>query len=197
MSIKKGCKNTFVLVIPLLLLISCSLDYFEQEDSESTSPEFVFFDTTFNRIENNKLSLVMDVAQVEQYSEGGLMFAKQPNFTLYDSNEKVSAIGFCDTLSANTERDEYTFYGNVSIISYENDARIEAENLRWNGDMEMFSGAIGESVLIFVGGNNVGESGVINENSTELIVEGQGFSASGVDFSYSFSGPVSGSIIEN
>ncbi len=183
------------IVLCILFLSSCSLDYFEQEDAAATSPEFTFFDATFSRTEDNKIAVEMIVDQLEQYSERGLTYAKYPNFTLYDANQDITTIGFCDVLSVDTELDEYIFYGNVSVISYEHDAKIEASNLRWDGEKEVFSGVKGEVVSIEIGGDATNNS---SEGArTELVVSGENFSASGVDFSYSFEGPVSGSIFEH
>ncbi len=185
-----------VSVAAVILCSACSLDYFEQGATQSESPEFVFFDANFIRTENNSVSIRMDVEQVEQYDEGGLTFASRPSFTLYDSNEGISVIGFCDILSADTAKEEYAFFGNVSITSYEHDTRVDAESLRWSGSTELFSGAKNEQVSITVG-NSLSEPSNINERGTKLHVTGEGFSASALDFSYSFTGPVSGSIIEN
>ncbi len=179
------------------LITSCSLDYFEQGNDSSSSPELVFYDADFSRIDNNAVAIMMSVEQVEQYTEGGLTFAKAPSFTLYDSEENISTVGFCDVLAADTVKDEYTFFGNVSIISYEHDAKVQAENLRWSGETEIFSGAVGDSVSISVGSNNSETVSQETEKKTELYVEGEGFSASGRDFSFTFDGPVSGRIIEN
>ncbi len=185
-----------VSIVAVLFGSSCSLDYFEQGAAPSESPEFVFFNADFIRTENNSISMRMRVEQVEQYNEDGLTFASRPSFTLYDSNENSSAIGYCDILSADTAKEEYAFFGNVSITSYEHNARVDAENLRWNGLTELFSGAKNETVSITVGASS-DPSNDLDESGTKLHVTGEGFSASALDFSYSFTGPVSGSIIEN
>ncbi len=189
----------FLLVAKLFLLVmllcaSCSLDYFEQGSSESSSPEFVFSDVDFSRIEDNALSIHMGSSKLEQYSDGGLTFAQAPDFTLYDSAGTITVMGFCELLSADTEKDEYSFYGDVLITSYEHDATIEASNLRWIGDDEIFVGAIDEKVFVSIGNQGVDDTS--EQNNTELIVEGTGFSANGVDFSYAFAGPVQGRIVE-
>ncbi len=180
----------------IILLSSCSLDYFEQDDLTSTSPEFVFFDAEFTRVENKKKSITMNVGQLEQYSENGLSFALNPSFTLYDSDENTSVLGSCDLLAVDTKNNEYTFLGNVSIVSHEHNAIIEAENLRWLGDDELFLGALNETVSISIGKSTL-ENDSNTANETEMIIEGTGFSAKGIDFSYAFEGPVTGRIIEN
>ncbi len=193
-TLKKACYRIFFFCF--IFCSSCSLDYFEHNDASSSSPEFVFFDAVFTRTENNAPNIRMSVSQLEQYSDGGYTFAKQPDFTLFDSDEVASIIGYCDLLSANTDTDEYVFYGDVSLISYEHDAKVEAGNLRWRGNDEVFQAAPDETVTISIGGLD-SKQGDASGNSTELFIEGTGFSASGVDFSYSFSGPVRGSIVEN
>ncbi len=190
-------RNVVGVYIFISLFCACSLDYFEQKDVTSTSPEFVFNDATFTRTENDVSTIRVTLEELEQYSDGGYSFVQSPSFTLFDSEGNSTVVGYCDLLSSDTEKDEYTLYGNVSIVSYEHDATIKANNLRWIGEDEVFIGTRDEKVFVSVGNQGGDGSSSTSNEKTELEVAGLGFSASSVDFSYSFAGPVSGSIIEN
>ncbi len=178
--------------------VSCSLDYFSKTEDDITAPEFIFHNAGFTRLQNNKKTTQMTVVHLEQYNEQSVSAGKDAVFTLYDENEELSVTGSCDLMSADTNKDEYYFFGNVLITSYEQNAQITADNLRWIGAREEFSAGVQDIVSISVGNLNSDSSDIqTSKEGTKLFVEGTGFSASGNDFSYSFSGPVSGRIIEN
>ncbi len=184
----------FAVIFIISLISGCSLDYFTHDEEEKVLPEFVFYDVSFTRLENNKNSTEMTMGQLEQYSEEAFSAGKEAQFILYNESGGVSVLGQCDLMSMDTEKDEYYFFGNVAITSHDHNAQITADNLRWIGSEEEFSAGLDDVVRISVGdieGDNEKITG------TSLFVEGTGFSASGIDFSYSFDGPVSGRIIEN
>lgn len=177
----------------IFLSISCSLDYADKNDASSSSPDFVFNNVSFMRTEDNKTTVKTEALQLEQYDEGAGMYAEGVSFTLYDSSENPHVIGSCNLLSADSENDIYYLLGNIHIISYEHDAEIVADNLRWLANEEMFASGVHDAVNITIGA--IGEQAE-SEANTRLHIEGTGFFASGLDFSYSFTGPVKGSIIQ-
>ena len=193
MSVVKIVFRFFVMGSLLCVIFpSCSLDYFSTETENSESPEFIFHNAHFSRIENNKLTIMLTGSKIEQYSDGELTYVQSPAFELYDDKQQLSVEGVCDLVSVNVDTEVYSFYRNIELISHENNAKIRAQNLRWLGKEELFSAGNDEEVTIEI--ETIGEQ---EDQKTTLFINGKNFSASGVDFSYSFEGPVQGEIIEN
>lgn len=185
---------------------SCSLDYASIDTEKSSSPEFVFYDADFTRTEENKKIMHMTASQLEQYSGLDAMYIENASFTMYNSDQEPSITGSCGLLSANMDTDIYHFFQDVHIISYEHDAEVTAENLRWNENTEVLSSELADTVNISTGSgktltnatnldNTAKKDGFVGKK-TRIFIEGTGFSAKGIDLSYSFTGPITGSIIE-
>lgn len=195
----------------LAIFASCSLEYANIDATKSSSPEFVFYDAEFTRTEDNKKLVEMNATQLEQYSGIDAMYIEDVVFTVYDSDKKASITGSCNLLSADMENDIFHFFGDVTITSYEHDAKVTAQNLRWNNKTEILSSGLTDAVRISTGSgqtleatNNVTEPVVLSpegilsdsQKQTLITIEGTGFSARGINLSYSFDGPVTGSIVE-
>ncbi len=184
-----------LLVISSLFCVtfsSCSLDYFSTESEDSESPEFIFHDAYFNRVENNNVTVMLTGSKIEQYNDGELTYVQNPAFELYDDKQQLSVEGVCDLVSVNVDTEVYSFYRNIELFSHENNAKITAQNLRWLGKEELFSSGKDEEVSV-----EIETEGKQENQKTKLFIRGKDFSASGFDFSYSFEGPVRGEIIEN
>ena len=80
------------LSISLFTFFSCSLNYDSESLSSSKSPEFVFTNSKYTRINEGKLNLEIKASKIEQYSYDNAMYAKDITFTLYDEKEKKSAV---------------------------------------------------------------------------------------------------------
>jgi len=148
----------------------------------------------------------MTASQLEQYSGLDAMYIENASFTMYDSDQEPSIIGSCGLLSANMDTDIYHFFQDVHITSYEHDAEVTAENLRWNENTEVLSSELADTVNISTGSgktltnannldNTATKDGFVGKK-TRIFIEGIGFSAKGIDLSYSFTGSITGSIIE-
>lgn len=185
----------------LYVFTSCSLDYASTDDAKSSSPEFIFYNANFTRTEENKQTMHMMATQLEQYSGLDAMYLKNASFTLYDSDLQPSITGSCELLSADMDKDIYHFLGSVHIMSYEHDVEVTAQDLRWNNKTEILSSGFSDNVRIVAGSGKTlitTDNADTNDNETQtrIFIEGTGFSAKGIDLSYSFDGKITGNIIE-
>lgn len=170
----------------LFICTACSLDYGTASQAQVQSPEFIFYDVRFTRIENNTVKLETDAAKLEQYSGIDAMYGEKVRFALYDNNGKISVEGSCALLSADRENELYHFFSGIEMYSREHHARVSADNLRWDAKKEILDSGKKDSVRIIME----------TENGTRFETNGTGFIARKKDRSYSFSEAVEGKLSE-
>ena len=184
---EKSFLHKFILtrgIIPLLvflfaLLQSCSLNYGNESENDTAYPEFTFYKTTLVRYENARQTLEMSAEQIEKYRGSASTYAKNASFATWDNSGKKENEGKCSLLKADSDEKQYTLLDGIKLKSLSQDFEIEATSLFYDGkNEEMISG---KNELVVLTRDN-------------LQMEGRGFSASGVDKSFSFSGKVDGSI---
>lgn len=178
-------KNPHLSFIPLILLFffaGCSLKYSTNYQDEENVPEFIFTDANYSRYENNKKTLNLSAARLEQYSDGKSMYAKDVEFQVMNKEGELLTKGSCGLLSSNTDTEEYTLYDNIEIENTKDDIKVSAGTLRWNGKSEQLTSSRNDNVTIKKG------------NTT---IQGSGFSASGVSKKFIFNGVVTGQYISD
>lgn len=166
-----------VFFIAATSLFSCSLRYGMNPQDENSVPEFVFDDVRFNRYEDGNIKLSISAQKIEQYKDGKSMYAKDMDFKLFDENNKLSNFGKCGYLASDTDEKKYTLYDNIEITNTKDNLVVTAGSLRWNGKSEQLTSGRNSMVII---------------KKDDTIIQGAGFSASGVSRRFSFSGVVSG-----
>lgn len=168
--------------IPLFFLSaaffsSCSLRYGMNVQDENNVPEFVFGGVSFSRYEDGEKTLSLSAEKLEQYKDGKSMYAKNLDFSVYDENGGVTNSGKCGYLAADTDAENYVLYDDIEIRNEKDNLTVLAESLKWNGRSEQLTSGRNDTVVLKKG---------------ETVLQGSGFSASGVSKRFSFTGNVSG-----
>lgn len=171
------------LTLTLPSLFSCSVDYSVAQAENAGSPEFVFSDATFTRIEDRKSILTLHADTIEQYVSDSTMYGTDLSFKAFKDDGSVSVEGSCSLFSGNTDKGEYYFLGDVALQSYTHDMYLESDDVFWNNRTSQLVSSRDAPVIV----KKSGES--------EVSITGEQFSASGFSSSYAFKGPVSGTII--
>lgn len=161
----------------VLLLSSCSLKYGMNTYDDSSTPEFIFSDVQFERYEDNKKTLSLDAEKMEQYKDGKSLYAQNLDFQIFDSSNEVSTEGSCRLLAADTKEEKYVLYDDIEINNKKDDMTVSADNLKWNGKSEQLTSGRNDMVSIKKGGT---------------VIQGSGFSASGVSKKFAFTGVITG-----
>ena len=174
---------------------SCSLDYSVPSVGESDKPEFIFKNASFSRTESGTVKAVVYADEIELYRSEDCMYGSGISFVVYNENGVLSVSGSCGLFSADTTREEYYFYDDVNITSYEQDMRVEADNVNWNGKTEQLVSAGVSPVRIYSGGFS--SSGGSGKSSVSAELTGMGFSADGGNLDYQFANGVSGTLYTN
>ena len=165
---------------------SCSLDYGQASQVQIASPEFIFHDAEFTRVERNKAKVTVRAARLEQYRGTDSMYAKDVSFTVYDDKQQPSVTGSCSILAAEPENKKYYFFSHVHIASTEHRARISAENLCWNEETLTLESGKQDKVRVLVE----------TDEGTLIETEGTGFISRQKDLTFAFTQDVSGSVTE-
>lgn len=160
-------------------LLSCSLNYDTEKNSEETVPEFSFTDAVFNRYEDNKISIQLEAKKLEQYKSDGSSYAQSAKFKTYKDDGTIDTDGTCSLLASLTNDEKYSLFDDISINVYSEDLNIAARSLQFNGKTEQLTSGRNEKVSIRRKGTSI---------------TGTGFSASGVSRKFTFENQVSGSV---
>lgn len=177
---RKSCL-VLLFFIETLLFFSCSLNYFQNENSEALIPEFTFRNARYARYENDKKSLWLEAAVLEQYKSDNAVFSKDVRFESFDSDGGMITSGECRLLSADSKKEIYTMFGDVRVDLHKQEMRIHAGSLSFNKRSEQLVSDRADEVRV---------------QKKDLSVSGYGFSASGVSRTFAFFGEVSG-LIQN
>lgn len=189
-------KKTFLSLILLnLFLVSCSLDYSQNNSEESKAPEFIFNDLTITKIENGIQTAEVKGETLEQYRDEEASYAKNITFKLYTNNKLIKLEGNCGFLSVDNKNDIYSLFDQVNITSYEQNMIIQANCLKWNNKSEQLTSSLDDEVIIKNNITSRDDSKHVkanNSTNSEMTISGKGFAASGVTQTYSFSNTTSG-----
>ena len=175
-------KNNLILASTILIfsLSSCSLNYTKDEKKEYAKvPNFSFKNATYTQYENNNISMQLQSELLEQYTENSTFFALNPEFYVWNNDNTVGAQGKCKYLSINNSTSDYTMYNNIYIQDFQNDVFIQGDTLRYNAKTDQLSSGKGDLIYLEKG---------------DTILQGKGFSASGLTKTYKFESNVKGEL---
>ena len=173
-------KKIFFVLVLALSTISCSIKYQDSFNAENSVPEFKFEESELTRYEKRKITVSFSAQELEQYKKSSESFAKNIDFTSFDDNGEVSVQGSCDLLSANTDTETYLLFDNINVYSKKEAATFTSDSLRWDAKTEQLTSGRLDTVKI---------------KKDDVTIYGTGFSSSGIDKTFRFSGTVSGEII--
>lgn len=165
----------------VILFSSCSLNYVNEENSEDTTPEFIFNKAVFNRYKSNRQSLFISADKIEQYKTGDYSYAKTANFRTFDKKGVLETEGRCELLSADSKNENYYLFGNIELSLVKDKTTLNAECLNFDKKSEQITS---------------GSENKVSVSKDDLEVSGVGFSASGISRSFSFMSDVSGTIYD-
>ena len=151
-------------------------------------PELVFSQARYVSYQEGKVSLVLEAAVLEQYQKDGALYGSQVHFSTYNDEEKLSAEGRCQLISADSAKEQYALLGQVEITSFEENLTLHTQSLSWDGKTQQLITDTQDTLEL--------KKGAAQESapSTSIELTGSGFSASGITGNFQFTGAVSGKI---
>lgn len=192
--------NSFFFPILFLVLFSffgCSLDYDSDTPEQIRAPEFTFENLELTKIEKGRKKAIINANILEQYHKLNASYAKDVRFKLFNDNNLIEVEGESELLSVDNKSETYTMFNSVSITSYEQSMNIQAKNLKWNNKIEQLTSSQDDIVTI----SNLAteqKKGYVkpkSEKTSQITLQGKGFSASGVTWQYAFKNATTGKII--
>ncbi|MBQ0052540.1 MAG: LPS export ABC transporter periplasmic protein LptC [Treponema sp.] len=163
----------------LSLFSSCSLEYLKSENSENTTPEFIFNRANFTRYETGLVKMRMKAEKIEQYKSDGSSYAKNAEFDSYNSKGELETSGNCGLMESNTNSEKYKLFDRIYLNMVSQKMEINAENLFFDKKTEQVTSDINSEVFI---------------KKEDMTITGTGFTASGISKSFTFEDQVSGTI---
>lgn len=160
-------------------LSSCSLNYGDASENDTKYPEFAFYDAKLIRFEKAQKTVELSAEQIEKYRGSNASFAKNASFSTWNKDASAQNEGKCTLLKADSDEKKYIMLDGIMLKSEALNFTIEASSLFYDGKTEQM--VSGENELVIL-------------KRDDLLMEGRGFSASGIDKSFRFSGIVDGSI---
>lgn len=168
-----------VTVSALAFFSACSLKYADTVDVEDSVPELYFQNTKITRYENNKITVEVNAEIIEQYKNSSESYAKALKFTSYDEEGEVSTSGQCGYLYADTNAEVYKLFDDIELYNSADKTKFFAEILSWNKKTEQLVSGKNEKVRV---------------EKEDTVINGTGFSSSGISKTFEFSGNVTGEI---
>ena len=191
--------NSFFFPILFLVLFSffgCSLDYDSDTPEQIRAPEFTFENLELTKIEKGRKKAIINANILEQYHKLNASYAKDVRFKLFNDNNLIEVEGESELLSVDNKSETYTMFNSVSITSYEQNMNIQAKNLKWNNKIEQLTSSQDDIVTIsnLTSTEKTGYAKPKSENTSQITLQGKGFSASGVTWQYAFKNATTGKI---
>lgn len=192
--------NSFFFSILFLIFFSffgCSLEYESDTPEQIRAPEFTFEELELTKVEKGRKKAIINANTLEQYHKLNASFAKDVRFKLFNDTNLIEVEGEAELLSVDNKSETYTMFNSVSITSYEQSMNIQAKNLKWNNKTEQLTSSQEDIVTISNLATEQKEGYVKpkSENTSQITLEGKGFSASGVTWQYAFKNATTGKII--
>lgn len=169
-----------ILLVTVILFASCSLDYGHTDDTESSNPEFIFKNASFNRFEEKNLVMQLKAERLEQYKTDNAMFAQNIEFSTWNKKNELQNTGKCALLDINNKDKIYYLFKEILIKNIPQNVEIQAENLKWDNDSEQLTSGLNDEVTV---------------KRDDLQISGKAFSASGISKSFVFNETVQGVIM--
>ncbi|MGN0729324.1 hypothetical protein [Treponema sp.] len=160
------------------LFFSCSLKYEENSAVQDVSPELEFRAADYRKYEDSSLSTLVQAEILEQYKDNKA-YGKNVHFSMWNSTGGLVSEGNCSLIEADSSAEVYTLFNGIIIDNFEQNFRIEADSLKWNGKSRRMMSTQNGSVSLARDGAKI---------------QGSGFSADGVTRDFVFENPVSGVI---
>ena len=169
----------FLMSTAVMLLFSCSLNYTTEVSTESVVPEFSFTNMVLRRYTDDSIEMEITADSMEQYKNNGGNYILNAKFKTWDKDSVLQTWGKCSLLGVDSIKETYTLFNDIVINNYENDIEIHASALKYDGKTESLTSGEDDNVYIKRKG---------------VEIEGSGFSANGIDQSFSFAKLKSGQI---
>lgn len=164
-------------------LTACSFNYTEGKRNAEMVPDMFLADVIAYRYENSELSLQLSARELEMYDTDKIWAGAEVSFVQYDTKDSsvIEAEGSAGYIIVDDSSKVY-FLGKDAVfhLAREN-FFLRASGLKWNKKEHTLSGPVGGDVVI--------------EKEDGSLINGTGFIADTLQYSYSFNNSVQGLLV--
>lgn len=172
------------LCVLFLAAASCSFDYGTLSEEEARSaPDVVMSDVEYVRVRDGKPVVRLQAETVERYEKDRRMIVAFPRFFQYASDGEEGASGGASSAVVDLASGDVSLYGAVVLSVPREEMVIETDMLSWFDQDRVLSGDA--------------ESPVLVKKADCSFLSGFGFSADARRKSWTLSGSVSGTLVED
>lgn len=168
-----------------VLAVACSFNYGTLDETEAVErPGLIMNDVEYVRVRDGEPIVRVQAEQVERYERSQTMKIRNFRFEQYGRDgEKAEAVGQAGAASVELESGDTKLSDGVEIVIESEDLVIETNSLSWRDADRLLVGESDEKVLL--------------KRKDGAVLSGQGFMSDARRHSWEFSGPVSGTYIDD
>lgn len=167
----------------LAFLCSCSFDYGPLEAEEDARPDLTMDDVEYVRVRDGEPVVRVQAERVKRYERSQSMRIDRLRFEQYAADgKKAEAAGSAGAATVLLESGDADLSGGVQIVIQSEDLVIETDTLSWRDQDRLLVGGRDTEVLL--------------KRSDGAVLSGRGFTSDARRHSWEFSGPVSGTYID-
>lgn len=183
--IMERIRQSIFIVVAFLVtcLTSCSFNYTEGQSPLEMVPDMILKDVAAYRYENSELFIQLNARELEMYDKEKIWAGSDISFVQYDSADSltIEAEGSSGLIIVDDNLEEYLLGKEVLFHLARENFFLRASGLKWNKKENSLSGPIDGEVVI--------------EKDDGSIIQGTGFSADSLSYSYSFNNSVHGMLV--
>ena len=165
------------------LMAACSFDYGSGSDSENTKPDIVMVNLEYVRVRGGDPLVRFQAEYAERWENNHTMLLREFSFEqLENYGQTVNAEGRAGAATVELNSGNVDLNGGVFISVESEDITIGTSELQWKDEERLLSGGVENEVMI--------------HRSDGTNLSGLGFSVDARNWTWSFSGEVRGTYID-
>lgn len=182
-SMKPFKKFFFFAAFLAFSLTGCSFNYTEGKRADEMVPDMILADVIAYRYENSELSIQLSARELEMYDTDEIWAGADVSFVQYDTKDSsvIEAEGSAGFIIVNDSSEEYLLGKDAVFHLARDNFFLRASGLKWNKKEHTLSGPVDGDVVI--------------EKEDGSLINGTGFTADTLQYSYSFNNSVQGLLV--
>ncbi len=183
-------RKWLLIIISVVLVSSCSLNYGDKKNEFDKMPNFVFKDASLDRYEDDKVSLKIKFEELEVYDQDKIWVGKKIHFTQINKNAKsdknnkskkmIESKGYAGLIKIDEEKEQYFLGEKVFFEDVKEKLLISGKAFFWDKNAGLLYAPSKDIISI--------------KKADELYIKGSGFIANTISREFEFSNSIEGTI---
>jgi len=182
---RTGLPRTWLVLVALAALGSCSLEYGETElaaEISEDTPDTILFQVRHTIVRDGSARFIVDAGRAETFSRQSRQYLSDVRFREIAADGETVTDGTADYAEYQTDTEDLELTGNLRFYSSEEDAWLTAEYLYWNSESRLLTSEPSEPVVLERGdGTTISGRGFVAEMARSIIRFEEGVSGTLVE----------------